>query len=114
MTDLGTLYEKYITERQDGQIIKNDSGFIAFRIQGSECFVLETYVEKEKRRTGSFKSLFEKLKVIAASKSCHYISGEIHIKDKNRSTTLLCMLSIGAEPVLAEIGIIKLAYCLEV
>lgn len=88
-----TLYAKYIKERYGQQILENDLGFIIYKINGPECFIVEMEVAKEERRKGRGRGLLDQLCELV--KDCHFVTANIHIKIGDPNTVLKSALACG-------------------
>lgn len=103
-----TLYAKYILERQESHILENELGFITYKINGKECFIVDMYVDVNSRAVGKGKSLVYELESIALESSCEFISANIHLWDKGASNTLLSAINVGFEVIQADKNIISI------
>lgn len=90
-----TIYAKYIRERDGSQIIENEYGFIIYKISGEECFIKDMCVDLSSRTSGKGRELMNELEEIARANRCTFISGTIHLFDKNANDTLKKSLSVG-------------------
>lgn len=104
-----SLYAKYISERQEGKILEDSFGFVAYRIIGPECFIIEMYISPESRKSGMARSLVSKLESIAKEHGSTHITGNIHLDDKGASNTLISALMIGFKVVSANAGVLLIA-----
>lgn len=105
-----TLYANYISEREGIEIVENESGFITYKISGTECFLANMYVLPEKRRMGACVSLMKRLIEIAVANRCDVITANIDIAcDKNATQTLRASLSLNFKVVAAQHGILLIA-----
>lgn len=90
-----TLYAKYIEERAGGKIIEDDRGFIAYRINGPECFIMEMYIAEDYRKGGAGREFIDKLSSIAKEHGCTHITGNVFLDLKGASNTLIAALMVG-------------------
>lgn len=49
---MNSLYEQYIKERENLDVIKTDRGFICYRIEFPNCLINDYFVKKEFRNQG--------------------------------------------------------------
>lgn len=49
---MNSLYEQYIKERENLDVIKTDKGFICYRIEFPYCWINDYFVSKEFRQQG--------------------------------------------------------------
>ena len=101
-----TLYAKYIKDRQDGEILENEFGFITYRIVEKECFIMDMCIDTSKRGRGFGKILVYDLERIALEKGCDVISANVHLWDKGASNTMLAALTVGFEIAQANNNVI--------
>jgi predicted GNAT superfamily acetyltransferase len=97
-----TLYARYIFEREGIQIIENEVGFVTYKINETECFLANIYVDSSKRTNGEARSLLSKLEDIATVHNCQHITANIDLRDKNASSTMLAALKLGFKMVAAN------------
>ena len=90
-----TLYARYIAERAGAQILEESYGFIAYRISGLECFIMEMFLAPEARRSWQFKSLMMKLEDIAKSEGCSVITANVFLENPGASNTIIAGLKYG-------------------
>lgn len=95
-----TLYYGYVKDRLGADILENECGFLVYKISDGECFIVDMYMLDKGQGHG--RSLIDDLKQIASKESCKYISGNIHLADKNQSNTLAAALAVGFKVVLAN------------
>lgn len=101
-----TLYSKYMKQRSDASILENGTGFIVYKINQDECFIIDMYVDDQLQQTGRGKELINALSDLARFEKCKYISANIHLTDKNANKTLVSALHTGFKVVKAELGIL--------
>lgn len=92
---LDGLYQAYIRERQGLESLWREHGFIIYRITGSECFLVDMFIEKSERRSGRGRLLLEELEKIAIDTKCNVITANIHLSDPNANKTLLASMACG-------------------
>jgi GNAT superfamily N-acetyltransferase len=101
-----TLYAKYIKEREDLEVLENESGFITYKISGKECFIANMYVEADQQRKGRGHILIMVLEKLAKNHGCEFLSANIHLKDHGASKTLIAALLVGFEVKAADLGVL--------
>lgn len=104
-----SLYAKYMKERQNAEILENESGFVVYKFLEKECFINEMFVDTNKRSKGVGRALIYELEAIALEKGCDCISANIHLWDKGASNTLMAALSVGFEVSRSEQNILLIA-----
>jgi predicted GNAT family acetyltransferase len=56
------LWEKYTEEREGAKIIYNDFSFVTYRqLNENEIMIIDVFVEKEHRKSGATKKLWDEL-----------------------------------------------------
>jgi hypothetical protein len=108
-----TLYAKYISQRAGYEILENEHGFVIYKINGEECFIVDMFVDNDKRGTGACKNLINSLVEIAKEKSCKFISGNIHLNDIGCNTTIVAAIYLGFKIIKAEFNILAIKKDLE-
>ena len=101
-----TLYAEYLKERQEAEILENESGFIIYKLTDGECFIIDMFIRPEIRGLGEGHSLVKNLKQIAIASGCKAITANIHLADKNANKTLLAGLHTGFKVVRADQNIL--------
>lgn len=104
-----TLYSKYIKERLGHEIIENDSGFIVFKVNGKEVFIVDMYVRQGMRKNGLGSDLIKNLTGIATFHKAEVITANIHLFDKNANNTLMAALKVGFKVIQADQNILLIA-----
>ena len=101
-----TLYAQYLKERQEAEILENENGFIIYKINQDECFIIDMFIRPEIRGLGQGNDLVRHLKQIAIANGCKAITANIHLADKNANKTLLAGLHAGFKVIRAENNIL--------
>jgi GNAT superfamily N-acetyltransferase len=52
VTNLDSLYEQYIKERESLDVIKTERGFICYRLEQENCLINDYFVQKDFRKEG--------------------------------------------------------------
>ncbi len=99
-----TLYAKYIKEREDQDVIENETGFITYLITEKECFISNMFIDESIRIQGKGRELINEIAGIALEKGCEYLSAAVRMNDKNCSKTLSAALAVGFQVVKADHG----------
>jgi GNAT superfamily N-acetyltransferase len=102
-----TLYAKYIMEREGHDIVEDEYGFIIYKLAGPECFIVDIFVDKEKRCSGHGKKLLAEL--IAKATECTMVTANIWPHKPGSSDALLGALRAGFVVKRAEAGCILIA-----
>lgn len=101
-----TLYAKYIKERAGRDILENESGFIIYRCHGEECFLVEMFIDTEKRGSRLFADLIRNLSDIAKVAGCKIITATVYVADSGKEHTLSSVFKLGFKILKAEQGVI--------
>lgn len=101
------LYKQYLKEREDIELIYNQSGFISYyesAIQNNKCIHIEDlFVQKEMRGSGIGQYLGNKVEEIAIRNNINYLTCNI-IKSTNGWQNALRLFKIFGFEVKAEIN----------
>jgi hypothetical protein len=89
------MFEKYMKERQNADLYQTDRGFIFYRIEGFECFIVELFVEEEHRGSSALKELIETVELQAKDCECKALTGNIYLSDKGCNRTLNAAFKMG-------------------
>lgn len=100
------MYADYILERQGLSLLTSEHGFIAYSLNGEECFVAELFIRKEYRRAGFAKELFKELLQICLNAKCKIITANIHLWDRGANNTLKAIQTVGFEITGAQNGVL--------
>lgn len=103
-----SLYGNYISERSNGKILENDFGFIAYRTDQGECYIIEMYIKPEFRRSKKGTELFSELELIARKERSRRIVAGIYIEDACSTITIAAAISAGFKIFSANGGIIQI------
>lgn len=101
-----SLYHQYITERNGFELIENEAGFLVYKINGIECFIVDMFVAKDKRNKYYGTDLINELVKIALENKCINITANIHLWDKNCNSTLVASILTGFVLVKADSNIL--------
>lgn len=89
----GENYKSYLKERQKALILDKPEGFVIYKVNGEECFIIEMFLKKEHRKSDALFELFSDLLVL--NSSCKIISGNIHLSDAGCNRTLNAAFKLG-------------------
>ena len=64
------FYSEYIKERKGAELFQDEDGFFTYRILGTDFFIDDLYVSKDKRKTGIGKKFSEKIDKMAKDNNC--------------------------------------------
>lgn len=103
-----TLYAKLIAERANGKVIEDEFGFLTYRCDGSECFLIDIYVVPEKRSSGHGRSLIDRLVEAAKDSGAFIISSNVYLSDPGATNTLLAAIMVGFRVASANAGVLFL------
>lgn len=100
------LFDEYMAEREGATVLRNEDGFLSFRIEGDECLILNFYVCPQKRRQLSSFCLLEDLLDRVRLSKCRWLSACVFIYTRNSTESLKAILAFGLKAVKAENGCI--------
>lgn len=92
MKDLGI---EYIRERRAYSIIEKPWGFIAYKIQGPECFIAEIFVERSQRKSGKAASLADQVAKLAKAADCEVLSCTVDLTTQCATESIKPILAYG-------------------
>jgi predicted GNAT family acetyltransferase len=94
------LWEKYIEEREGAKILYTDHSFVTYRqLNENEILIIDVFVEKEYRKTGATKSLWNELIEKTKPKMTY---GTTDKEANNWESSHKFMLALGFTPYLEE------------
>jgi hypothetical protein len=80
------MFEKYMKERQNAECIKNEKGFLFYRIQNDECYIVDIFIEESFRKTSASSEIIGELE--SRVQGSKYISGNVYLSDPGCHRTL--------------------------
>lgn len=92
---MNELYFKYIKERENTDYIKNEKGFITYRIEDNVVRVFDLYVEPNFRRTSIATDLCDKLRILAKESGCNLAKAGICTRSNNSTEAMQFHLKYG-------------------
>lgn len=90
-----SLYGKYIEEREQRDIIENDSGFASYSFVDNMCYIIDVYVIPEKRISGMASNLCDQVCEIARRRGCGKIVTSVDPKTNGASGSMQVILKYG-------------------
>lgn len=108
-----TLYAKYISQRAGHEILENEHGFVIYKINGEECFIVDMFVDNEMRKKYYGSDFINELVEIGKSKNCKFITANIHLWDANYQVTLISSFKNGFNIVKASNDVLLISRNLE-
>lgn len=103
------MYFDYLKERENTDSLIKDYGFVAYRINGDECYLADFYIKPEFRNTHSAGDLLKEIIEVALSKNCKMITATIHLNDKGCNRTLKAAYKFDFFMVSAQNNVIVIA-----
>lgn len=104
-----SLFAKYLKDRQGIEVLESEFGFITYKLNGEECFIVDMGVDEKFRLQGHGLKLLNQLEKIADENGAKVITGNIHLWDVNASNTLIAALKQGFKVVRAESNILLIS-----
>lgn len=93
-----SLYQDYIKEREDKDIVESDKGFATFSIYpNKECYLQDIYVIPEHRKSGYATEMTDQVVAIAREKGCNTLVGSVCTEDKNATRNMKIFLAYGMQ-----------------
>ncbi len=103
------LFCEFYKERQGADTILKPEGFIIYKINGPECFIVNMFIEKKSRGTYRFRAWLDELSKHAESKGCQFLSANIYLNDPGATHTLRSSLSYGFKVSDSGIGVLLIS-----
>jgi hypothetical protein len=100
------MFEKYMKERQNADIVQDERGFIFYRIQSNECYIVEMFVDEPFRKTKAAHELMEIVELLAVDCQCKFLTANIHLDDKGCNRALRAAFKYGFKLAQANNNII--------
>lgn len=100
------LYAAYVKEREGKDVLKNENGFITYKIIGQELFLADMFLVKKARGSEVVSQFIEKLVQIGKDNKCSHISANIHLADSGANRTLKAALKLGFKLINANNNIL--------
>ena len=69
-----SLWAEYSLERANIETIENDVSFLTYKIELSECFIQDAYVQPGARNIGIGAEMIKKLETIARERGCKFVT----------------------------------------
>jgi hypothetical protein len=104
-----TLYYQYIKERQGAEVIEDEQGFIVYRINGDECFIVDMNVAPAFRGSSRAGELIRELSEIAVLNGCKFLAGNVHICFENHPQVLAASFKQGFKIIAASGDVLTIA-----
>lgn len=89
------MYQLYIKERLDMEVIEMDHGFITYRIDKDEVFIQDMFVREGYRQQNIGKTLVERVQEIAKENGKKFVTATILPSTGGATISLLGALRIG-------------------
>ncbi len=89
------LYELYLSERQGAEIIDLKDGFVSFKIQGKECFILDIFVRPELRVQKLGSRLIQMVSEKAKAQGCSFLSATICPQARGATDAMASAIRVG-------------------
>lgn len=88
-------YVDYVKERSGADVITTDVGFVTYRIQGDECFLMEIYTAPEHRRSHRGAELVDAVALKGRSAGCKFISATISPQAGGSTEAMAAAIKVG-------------------
>jgi len=90
------MFADYMKERQGADCLKvEDAGFVFYRVQGNELYIVDMYIEPASRGSELLFSFIKNLEHVAKEHSCKFLSGNIYLSDPGCNRTLNAAFKVG-------------------
>lgn len=96
------MYTDYIKEREGLEVLETESGFIAYKIGGKECYIKDIYVLPEKRQSRVASDMADLVTSRAKEQGCEFLTGSVCPSANQAHRSLLVLLGYGMKLLKAE------------
>lgn len=103
-----SLFSQYQEESFGRTTFEEPSGFITFEIKEEVCIIIDAFIIKEARRTGSFYRLCNQVREFAKEKGCSKVISWIHLTNKTAHLSLRAQMALGMRVVEAHQNVLRL------
>lgn len=93
------MLAEYLKEMDGVETIELADGFIAYRINGDECFISDVFVRKEARGKGIYQELGNTVIALAKKAGCKTVRCEVWTDLMDATLSLRAVLSFGCKVV---------------
>ncbi len=100
------MFEAYVKERQNADCMKYENGFLFYRIQGEEFYIVDLFIEKSHRKSGLLETIISDASAKAIDNKCKFLSGNIYLNDTGCNRTMAAALKVGFKIMRAENNIL--------
>lgn len=90
-----SLYGDYIFEREGKHIVENEHGFATYILGREECYLVDIFVSKEKRRSRLAWEMADKVKDIAKEHGCKVLTGTVCVNAFGVTESIKTLLAYG-------------------
>ena len=90
-----SLYEEYVLERMNAKVIRNNNGFIVYRIKGEHGFIEELYIRFPMRKLGIATDLADQVVNICKENGCKYLQCSTDDRANGVEFSKIAILSYG-------------------
>lgn len=89
------MWKDYIKERENLEVLENETGFLTYEINHDICFMSDIYIKPEYRGTRAAFKLYKQVEEIAVSHGCTTIRGQVDISLPGWEKSLSYMNRLG-------------------
>lgn len=107
------LFKRYLLERENKQVIQNETGFIIYKLFEKECFIADMFILPENRSSQALSLFINELSGIAKKHGCVCLTANIHVADSANQKTLRAAFKMGFTIFAANNNIIMISKDLE-
>lgn len=106
---MNSHYAQYLFERRGLSLIENSVGFLAYRIDGKECFIGEMFVTSDSRGSGQGRLLLTDLCQLAIGQGAEVVTANVYLTDPNATNTIAAAIACGFQVKSAGNNIVLIA-----
>lgn len=99
---MGSLYSKYIKEREGANILENDKAFCSYRLEDKGLFICDIYVDEKYRKSNIGKELVDEVESLAKEKGLKESYCTVCVTSLNIADSCIFVRKCGYEPINAK------------
>ena len=90
-----SFYADYMKEREGIETMETDHGFAMFKINGTECYIIDIYVTPEARRQRVCFDMADAIVLYAKGQGCTHLVGSVAPGTAGATASLKLLLAYG-------------------
>lgn len=90
-----SLAAEYMKEREGTETLEKENGFATYKINGTQCYIIDIYVRPDFRKSGLAASMADEIAEIAKSEGCNHLLGSVDTRTQSATTSARVLFSYG-------------------